>query len=90
MAIRNPSNCAAEIEREKQQRLKRKRINEILSRAQSLLAALQEDECLVLLAQGLQEYPQEPEFLKMQEMANAESFLYSNSIFARNRPHFVD
>ncbi len=57
-----------QIEQEKQQRLKRKRINEILSRAQSLLAALQEDECLALLAQGLQEYPQEPEFLKMQEI----------------------
>ena len=57
-----------QIEQEKQQRLKRKRINEILSRAQSLLAALQEDECLALLAQGLQEYPQEPEFLKMREI----------------------
>jgi serine/threonine protein kinase len=57
-----------QIEQEKQQRLKRKRMNEILSGAQSLLAALQEDECLALLNQGLLEYPQEPEFLKMQEM----------------------
>ena len=57
-----------QIEQEKQHRLKRKRINEILSRAQSLLAALQEDECLALLNEGLQEYPQEAEFLKLQEM----------------------
>ena len=57
-----------ELEQEKQHRLKRKRINEIVSRARVLMAALQEDECLALLSQGLQEYPEETELLQLQEM----------------------
>ena len=57
-----------EIEQEKQHRLKRKRINEIVSRAQVLMSALQEDECLALLSQGLQEYPEEAELLGLQEV----------------------
>ena len=57
-----------ELEQEKQHRLKRKRINEIVSRARVLMAALQEDECLALLTQGLQEYPEEAELLQLQEM----------------------
>ena len=57
-----------EIEQEKQHRLKRKRINEIVSRARVLMAALQEDECLALLTQGLQEYPEEAELLQLQEI----------------------
>jgi serine/threonine protein kinase len=57
-----------EIEQEKQHRLKRKRINEIVSRARVLMAALQEDECLALLSQGLQEYPEEAELLQLQEI----------------------
>lgn len=70
ISIGNPKSLELrhQIEHEKQQRLKRKRINEILSRAQALLAALQEDECLALLDQGLREYPQEAELLKMQEI----------------------
>ena len=57
-----------ELEQEKHHRLKRKRINEIVSRARVLMAALQEDECLALLSQGLQEYPEEAELLQLQEM----------------------
>lgn len=57
-----------EIEQEKQRRGKRKRLNEIVNRAGVLMAALQEDECLVLLSQGLQEYPEEAELLRLQEI----------------------
>ena len=62
-----------EIEQEKQHRLKRKRINEIVSRAGVLIAALQEEQCLVLLSQGLQEYPEEPELLRLREIVRTEA-----------------
>ncbi|MGA7622498.1 MAG: protein kinase [Candidatus Acidiferrales bacterium] len=62
-----------EIEQEKQHRLKRKRINEIVSRAGVLMAALQEEQCLILLSQGLQEYPEEPELLRLQEIVRNEA-----------------
>jgi serine/threonine-protein kinase len=62
-----------EIEQEKQRRLKRKRINEIVGRAGVLMAALQEQECLVLLKQGLEEYPEEPELLRLQEIVSTEA-----------------
>jgi serine/threonine protein kinase len=61
-----------EIEQEKQHRLKRKRINEIVSRAQVLMAALREDECLALLTQGLQEYPEEAELLRLREIVRSD------------------
>ena len=61
-----------EIEQEKQHRLKRKRINELVSSAQALMAALREDECLVLLSQGLQEYPEDAELLRLQEIVRGD------------------
>jgi serine/threonine protein kinase len=49
-----------EIEQEKQHRLKRKRINELVS------------ECLVLLSQGLLEYPEDAELLRLQEIVRGD------------------
>jgi serine/threonine-protein kinase len=58
-----------QIEEEKARREKRKKLSEILHHARTLWTALNYEECLQVLAEGLREFPHEPELIKLQEMA---------------------
>ena len=58
-----------QIEEERNRREKRKKLSEILHHARTLWTALSYEECLSILSNALKEYPNEPELLKLQEMA---------------------
>ena len=58
-----------QIEEEKARREKRKKLSEILHHARTLWTTLNYEECLQVLAEGLREFPHEPELIKLQEMA---------------------
>jgi len=58
-----------QIEEEKNRREKRKKLSEILHHARVLWTALNYEECLKILSNALQDFPGEPELLKLQEMA---------------------
>jgi hypothetical protein len=57
------------ITEEQNRQEKRKKLAELLHRARSLWAELNYNECLAVLADALQEFPKEPELLKLQETA---------------------
>jgi len=61
-----------QIEEEKLRREKRKRLGEILHRARTLWTELNYQECLTVLAEALQEFPNEPELKKLQESARTD------------------
>jgi Protein kinase domain len=58
-----------QIEEERSRRGKRKKLGELVHHARTLWTALNYEECLSVLAEGLKEFPGEPELLKLQEMA---------------------
>ena len=58
-----------QIQEEKTRREKRKNLSEILHRARTLWTALNYEECLQVLDEGLREFPREAEFIKLQQMA---------------------
>jgi eukaryotic-like serine/threonine-protein kinase len=58
-----------QIEEERNRREKRKKLSEVLHQARTLWTALNYEECLKVLSEGLREFPGEPELLKLQEMA---------------------
>ncbi len=58
-----------QIEEERNRREKRKKLSEVLHQARTLWTALNYEECLKVLSEGLREFPREPELLKLQEMA---------------------
>ena len=62
-------NLDQQIREEQERREKRKRLAEILHRARSLWAELNYHECLAVLTDAQQEFPREPELLKLQETA---------------------
>jgi len=58
-----------QIEEERNRREKRKKLSEVLHQARTLWTALNYEECLKVLSEGLLEFPRETELLKLQEMA---------------------
>ena len=58
-----------QIEEERNRREKRKKLSEVLHHARTLWTALNYEECLQALTEGLREFPAEPELVKLQEMA---------------------
>src|SRR5258707_13141606 len=50
-------------------REKRKKLSEVLHQARTLWTALNYEECLKVLSEGLVEFPRETELLNLQEMA---------------------
>jgi serine/threonine protein kinase len=58
-----------QIEVERNRREKRKKLSEVLHQARTLWTALNYEECLKVLSEGLVEFPRETELLKLQEMA---------------------
>jgi serine/threonine protein kinase/TolA-binding protein len=61
-----------QIADENARREKRKKVSEILHRARSLWTALNYAECLTFLDAALQEFPNEPELLKLRETAKSD------------------
>lgn len=61
-----------QIDEERGRREKRKKLSEILHRARTLWTELKYDECLAVLAEAMQEFPNEPELKKLQESAKAD------------------
>ncbi|HYW65130.1 MAG TPA: protein kinase [Candidatus Dormibacteraeota bacterium] len=61
------------IDQERQHRIRRKRLTEILSRARMLMGALLYEECLALLSQALEEFPAEKELRKLHEIVRADA-----------------
>lgn len=61
-----------QIEDERNRREKRRKAAEILHRARTLWTELNYEECLAVLAAALQEFPNEPEFKKLQETAKTD------------------
>ncbi|MHB8608855.1 MAG: protein kinase domain-containing protein [Candidatus Acidiferrales bacterium] len=61
-----------QIEEERVRREKRKKLSEILHRARTLWTELNYDECLAVLAEAAQEFPNEPELKKLQDSAKAD------------------
>ena len=61
-----------QIEEERNRREKRKKLSEILHRARTLWTELKYDECLAVLAEAAQEFPNEPELKKLQESAKTD------------------
>ncbi|MGC1617933.1 MAG: protein kinase [Candidatus Acidiferrum sp.] len=61
-----------QIEEERNRREKRKKLSEILHRARTLWTELKYDECLAVLAEATQEFPNEPELKKLQESAKTD------------------
>lgn len=57
-----------QIEDEKARREKRKKLSETLHHARTLWTALNYEECLQTLAEGLREFPNEPELIKLRDM----------------------
>jgi len=60
------------ISDERHRRERRKRLNELIGRARNLLAALQYEDCLTLLSQGLREFPGDPDLRELEEMVRAD------------------
>ena len=58
-----------QIDDERSRREKRKKLTEILHHARTLWTALNYEECLQVLDEGLREFPHEAEFIKLQQMA---------------------
>ncbi|MGB7284343.1 MAG: protein kinase [Candidatus Acidiferrum sp.] len=61
-----------QIDEERLRREKRKKLSEILHRARTLWTELKYDECLAVLAEATQEFPNEPELKKLQESARTD------------------
>ncbi|MGC2672661.1 MAG: protein kinase [Candidatus Acidiferrum sp.] len=61
-----------QIEEERVRREKRKKLSEILHRARTLWTELNYDECLAVLAEATQEFPNEPELKKLQDSAKTD------------------
>ncbi|HTQ60650.1 MAG TPA: protein kinase [Candidatus Solibacter sp.] len=61
-----------QIEEERLRREKRKKLSEILHRARTLWTELNYDECLSVLADAMQEFPNEPELKKLQDSAKTD------------------
>ncbi|MGB2671647.1 MAG: protein kinase [Candidatus Acidiferrum sp.] len=61
-----------QIEEERLRREKRKKLGEILHRARTLWTELRYDECLAVLADATQEFPNEPELKKLQDSAKTD------------------
>ena len=61
-----------QIEEERSRREKRKKLSEILHRARTLWTELNYDECLSVLTEAMQEFPNEPELKKLQDSARAD------------------
>ncbi len=61
-----------QIEEERGRREKRKKLSEILHRARTLWTELNYDECLAVLAEATQEFPNEPELKKLQDSARTD------------------
>jgi eukaryotic-like serine/threonine-protein kinase len=61
-----------QIEEERNRREKRKKLSEILHRARTLWTELNYEECLTVLAAGLQEFPNDPELKKLQDSARTD------------------
>jgi len=57
------------IEEDRTRREKRKKLSEVLHQARTLWTALNYEECLKVLSEGLREFAGEPELIKLQEMA---------------------
>src|SRR6266481_1382086 len=57
------------IEEDRTRREKRKKLSEVLHQARTLWTALNYEECLKVLSEGLREFPGELELIKLQEMA---------------------
>src|SRR5260370_14077461 len=57
------------IEEEGNRREKRKKLSEVLHQARTLWTALNYEECLKVLSEGLREFAGELELIKLQEMA---------------------
>ncbi|HEY6946103.1 MAG TPA: protein kinase [Candidatus Acidoferrum sp.] len=58
-----------QIDEERNRRERRKKLSEVLHRARTLWTALNYEECLDVLSAGLREFPNDPELMKLQEMA---------------------
>ena len=58
-----------QIDDERNRREKRKKLSEVLHQARTLWTALNYEECLSVLAAALKEFQNEPELIKLQEMA---------------------
>ncbi|HKV24474.1 MAG TPA: protein kinase [Candidatus Acidoferrum sp.] len=61
-----------QIDEERNRREKRKKLSEILHRARTLWTELNYDECLAVLSEAMQEFPNEPELKKLQETARTD------------------
>ncbi len=61
-----------QIEEERVRREKRKKLGEILHRARTLWTELNYDECLTVIAAGLQEFPNDSELKKLQDSAKTD------------------
>ena len=61
-----------QIEEERSRREKRKKLSEILHRARTLWTELNYEECLAVLADAMQEFPNEPELKKLQDSAKTD------------------
>ena len=61
-----------QIDEERNRREKRKKLSEILHRARTLWTELKYDECLAVLAEATQEFPNEPELKKLQDSAKTD------------------
>src|SRR5713101_6740039 len=57
------------IEEDRTRREKRKKLSEVLHQARTLWTALNYEECLKVLSEGLREFAGEPELMKREEMA---------------------
>ena len=58
-----------QLDEERSRREKRKKLGDVLHQARTLWTALNYEECLKVLGDGLREFPGEPELIKLQEMA---------------------
>ena len=58
-----------QIEEERNRRERRKKLSEVLHHARTLWTALDYDGCLRTIVEALKEFPEDPELLKLQEMA---------------------
>ncbi|HXN50549.1 MAG TPA: protein kinase [Candidatus Acidoferrum sp.] len=58
-----------QIDEERNRRERRKKLGEILHQARTLWTALDYDGCLKVISEALKEFPEDPELLKLQEMA---------------------
>ena len=68
---KNPEalELSRQLAEEQSRRGKRKQLTDLLARARGLWTELKYDECLALLAEGLKEFPNDPELRSLQETA---------------------